>query len=118
MFFTHLARAQRVAPDAELIGVNLTGLFLSDVRDLVSLHAEVLGPLRALRATCDWVRRDAPAPLTHAPSADPGVDRVWPLPPAGPAGTSALFAVWVALGLGYARVILVGVPMDNGGRFF
>jgi hypothetical protein len=130
--WSELQDAQRCAPGAELIAVNLTGLFLPRVRHLVSLHPELLGPLRALRLSCDWVdaasEREQRPPVTHsreqrtpggAQLVWDGVDHHWPLSPQGRGGTSALFAVWVALEhLGYDRVILAGVPLDGSRRFF
>lgn len=120
-FWADLVRARRVTPVADLIGVNLTGLYLHNPRHLVSLHGEMLGPLRELRRSLDWAADPVicgGAPVTHSIEHKAGVDRVWPHPPWGLGGTSSLFAVWVALSLGYQRILLAGVPMDGTGRFF
>lgn len=116
--WAELAQARVAAPEAAIIGVNLTALFLAHVDHLVSLHPELVGPLRDLRASCDWVPAHQQAPATHSRRDHPGVDHVWPLPPQGRQGTSSLFAVHVAFGLGYERVILAGVPLDGARRFF
>jgi hypothetical protein len=53
--------------------------------------------------------------ILHAEKSWPLVDHVWPT---RMTGTSALFAVRVALALGYEEVILCGVPLDTSGRFY
>ena len=106
------------ASDADVLAVNLTGLYVPHARYLVSLHPEMLGPLRDLRRSLDWNGDGASTPVTISFRSHPGVDRVIPKPPQGIGGTSALFAVRVALTFGYDRVILAGVPLDDSGRFF
>jgi len=117
-FFKDFERAQAIAPEADVLAVNMTGLWVPKVKYLVSLHAALLGPLRSLRTEFDWCKQGTSAPATVCHHAHPGVDEVFPKPVQGIAGTSSLFAVRVALGKGYERVILAGVPMDNSGRFF
>jgi hypothetical protein len=120
-FWGDLQNVPRPA-EADLIGVNWTGLFLHRVQHLVSIHQQVPAYVRLLRSTGAWCAEalaQAEPPETHSRLAFEGVDHVWPLSPQGRQGTSSLFAVWVALEqLGYTRVILAGVPLDATGRFF
>ena len=117
-FFKDLATAQALAPDAELIGVNFTGLWLPRAWHLVSLHVGTPDAVRRLRAEADWNKQGKTPPVTWSIVAYEGIDRVW-RSDAGIAGTSSLYAVRVALEpLAYERVILAGVPMDGSGRFF
>lgn len=53
--------------------------------------------------------------LIHSEKSWPLVTHVWP---SRMTGTSALFAVRVALALGYDEVVLCGVPLDRTGRFY
>lgn len=48
---------------------------------------------------------------THAHSINPGFGHAWPF---GGHGTSGLGAVLVAIGLGYSRIVLCGMPLDDG----
>ena len=92
--------------------------FRGQVHHGVSLHAEEPQLWRALRSAyeCDQARVE-----THAYRwARPGheqPDNIWNIEGAG-AGTSGLFAVMVALALGYERVVLAGVPLDGSGHFW
>lgn len=47
----------------------------------------------------------------HAHSCNRGVKHKWPF---GGHGTSGLGACLVAIGLGYDRIVLCGIPLDNG----
>lgn len=115
--YKDLETATRCAPRHDVLGVNLTSLYLGRVRHMASLHAPLLGPLRELRTQIDWCApQGATPPVTHGHIEFAGVDRVW----TGwdKSGTSSLFGVRVALALGYERVILAGVPMTGEPRFF
>jgi len=59
---------------------------------------------------------DGRKPIVHSARPDPGVDVHWDVPTSG--GTSGLFGCLVALALGYEKIILVGMPMDNSHHFF
>ena len=111
-----LAQAQALAPHAAIIAVNVTAQFLPRVDHIVSLHKDLPGLLRILRVHMDMALKEhAPATITHSIRMAHGIDRVWDLPATG---TSSLLGARVALGLGYERVILAGVPLDSSGRFF
>lgn len=47
----------------------------------------------------------------HAHAINPGFGHAWPF---GGHGTSGLGAVLVAIALGYSRVVLAGMPLDDG----
>jgi hypothetical protein len=99
---------------AAIVAVNVTAQFLPRVTHIASLHGEFPGLMRTVREHMDLCR-DLPPPQTHSNRPAPGIDRVWDIPDEG---SSALFAVRVALGLGYERVICCGVPLDSLGRFY
>jgi len=117
-FFKDFVRARELAPEADVMAVNMTGLWVPKAHYLVSLHAALLGPLRALRLEFDWCGQGTTPCVTVSHTPHPGVDQVVPKPAQGIAGTSSLYAVRVALSLGYPRIVLAGIPMDNSGRFF
>ena len=52
---------------------------------------------------------------THSVKHEAGIDHVWNTKAVSMSGT---FAVWVALALGYSKVLLCGVPMDDSGHYF
>jgi hypothetical protein len=103
-------------PGLPVIAVNMAGLVLPKVAHLASAHPVAIGLIAQLRAlTRQKRRRDTTPPEVHSIKEAPGVTRVWP---EVEGGSSAFFAVSVALGLGYGRVILAGVPLDNSERFY
>lgn len=112
--FRDLAECPRGVP---IIGVNYAGLLLTGVAHIVSYHATAAGLIAQLRACAQHSLKDPAPPEVHSTAAAPGVTRVWPEPDGG-GGSSGLFGVRVALGLGYARVILAGMPLDDSGRFY
>jgi hypothetical protein len=54
--------------------------------------------------------------LTHSISGNSKVDLVWDI--GNPGGTSGLFATQIALALGYEKIILCGIPINNTRRFY
>lgn len=52
--------------------------------------------------------------IAERPLQDPIVE--WPFPTALRNGCSGLFAVWVALQMGYDPIVLAGVPQDKSGN--
>ena len=85
----------------------------------VSMHPEEPGLWRALRPyyQCEGSHVHTHGYRKHNKPGIPECDYIWDIP-AGKGGTSSLLAVFVALGLGYERVVLCGVPMDNTGHFY
>lgn len=115
--WSDLARAVTAAPDAQIIAVNMTGLFLPAVLHLASLHPDFIARVAGLRPLMDGVTNPKGEEVqVHSVAPYPGVDRVWSNIPHE--GSSALFAVRVALALGFERVICCGVPLNSEGRFF
>lgn len=114
--FEDLTRVGALERTATILAVNITGMFLPRAHHLVSLHGDFPGLVRASRPHMDTTLKEhEPAIVTHSIRSAPGIDRVWDLPQTG---TSSLFGVRVALGLGFDRVICCGVPLDSTGRFF
>lgn len=108
------------APAGDLVAVNYAGIFLHDTpKHWVSIHAEAFQWMLPLRVGRVWQgdgRLQAGQGIeTHAQHQCIGVRHVWP---AKRDGSSGLFAARVALALGYAPVILCGIPLDRGGHFY
>jgi len=119
-FYDEFYAATELAPLAHVLAVNFTACFIAaPLHHLASLHYQEVDAFRRARACLDFCYGYEP-PVTHSNHAHDGVDRVWPEfdNEEGRQGTSSLFAVKVALALGYKRVILAGVPMDATGRFY
>ena len=117
-FHAELRRARALFPAADLMAINLTALFVQQLQHIASIHHQAVGPTREMRqhiGYCRWAGHIT----THSLKASPGVDRAWPEFTAERFrhGSSSLFGVRVALALGYAQVVLVGIPMDGAGRF-
>lgn len=101
---------------ADLMAVNRTALDIPRLAHMCSLHPDFLGPCRELRRHLDYVTPVKHEPVTHSCTPFEGVDRVWT--EWGKTGTSSLFGVRVMLALGYERVILAGIPLDDSGRYY
>jgi len=99
----------------ERMAINDAGAhFHGIVSHWVTLHPEYLPGWRAYRrGHCYGEGR---TPVCHAARVAEGVDVAWPMENLG--GTSGLFACYVGLMLGYDRIVLAGVPMDNAGHYF
>jgi hypothetical protein len=81
---------------------------------LVTLHPEYVDAWLCIRE--GHCLGEGARPRVHSHRGAPRVDDVWPGAIVG--GTSGLAAAYVALMLGYAPVILAGVPMDGSGHYF
>jgi len=88
------------------------------VKHGVSLHRELPELFRRARETESEHAIGEIA--THAMTLDErhSADYIWGIIEGAMGGTSALFAVMVALALGYEKVVLAGVPLDASGRLF
>lgn len=80
--------------------------FPGRIEHVYSSHADILTAYRALRST-----ETGPC-YTHSIVGD--ADCLWPWPGHGPSG---LNGIYTALGLGYGRAFVCGMPMDNTGHF-
>jgi len=98
----------------EIMCVNdIAGQFTEEkIHHAVSLHKRILPAVRLLRVEKSMLEKFT----THSNLAGDEVDVVWNLHNAG--GTSGLYAVKIALLLGYKKIIVCGVPMDNGGHYY
>lgn len=107
--------------DATYIAVNDIGCFVHlagaftqfKLRHWCSLHPEYFEPYKFL------VNESQPQKICyHTNKPDKNADIAWDIVlPYMIGGTSALFATFVALGLGFDPVILAGVPLDNSPYF-
>ena len=96
--------------------LHLAGAFQKGrLRHWVSIHPEYFPVYRFYAQTY----QDASI-LYHTQKEDPqyGVDCAWNIQQQYVGGTSSLLATFVALGLGFAPVILCGVPLDRSSYFY
>jgi hypothetical protein len=92
-----VALAERGYTDLPVFAVNDMGVDLARLDHWVTLHPEKLGAWQDARAA--WGGSDAYV--------------VWEYNGDDWGGSSGLFAVRIAMDLGFKRVILCGVPMDD-----
>lgn len=108
-----LTKAQKLAWDADIMCVNLSIIGLhwkyhlgqTKIKHWATMHPEMF-------SVVEWFR---PGIITHSNAQAPNVDVFWHL---NQDGTSGLFAVKVALLLGYTKIIICGMPLDKSIRFF
>lgn len=104
-------------PDAVFAVNDIGTRWTGPIRAFVTLHPEKMLQWRQERA-----RRGFPDAFEHVghEMGHPGIDRatsyLWPGMNAS--GSSGLFAVKVAMGAGYDRIILAGIPMQAEGAHF
>ena len=116
-----LERFDPVARKCAVVAVNNMILhWKARVHHGVSLHAEEPPLWRLLRGQYGC---DAGHTHTHAyrESRDPRIpncDYIWKIRGSALAGTSTLFAVAVALALGYSRIVVAGAPLDGKRHFY
>lgn len=106
----------RVRPwPGEIMAVNDIGQYLHEpLRHWVTLHAEFMPGWRYFREKHLY---SAGYSLTvHSHKMKTGVDTSWGIENIG--GSSGLFGTFIGLMLGYAQIVLAGVPMDNTRHFF
>ncbi len=82
------------------------------IEHIASLHGDLLPHFKAL--TQHLAGRPNPVTTHSALPSDPA-DAVWDLEQQR--GTSSLFALQVAIAMGYRRILLAGVPLDSSGKF-
>lgn len=82
------------------------------IQHCVSLHKGFAVAVRALRKERSMLEHVH----THCHKHGSQIDFVWDIPNVG--GTSGLFAVKVAMVLGYKKIIVCGAPMDGTGHYF
>lgn len=111
----------------DVMAVNHAGMYLPvQFHHWVSVHGEIFQWMTPLRANGHYFvgnpRDQKVRPLrhgwmTHSIKQWPGVDHVWEMRDIG-TGSSGLFACKVAMALGYKKIVLCGVPLDNSGHFY
>ena len=101
------------SPQGHTISVNLAGVVLPfPVEHLFSWHQKQISAIKSFRQA-EWVDCKA---LVHSIKPFDKVDHVWQFQ--GDKSFSGLSAVDLAYLLGYRKIVLVGVPMDNSGYFY
>ena len=97
----------------DVICVNDIGMhFPGPVKHLYSNNNAYLDKWQKARRD-SFVKTYGPIQFTH--SNHVGGNVTWPWPGSG---TSSLGAVYTALALGYDKVVLAGIPLDNSGHYF
>ena len=102
----------------DTMSVNLAGSFFRrPVDHWASLHPRFLVehcvPLKRL-----FQHQPAETHIyTHSIRYAPGIDVIWDILQ-GNSGTSGMFAILVALALGYDRIVVCGLPLDDSGHFY
>ena len=116
-FFKDLRRAEVLLPLVERQGRAKTDVACANYTALyypyffehwISYHIELLSAIKK------YVKG---TPVVHSTRPDPSVDRVWNFDDFT-CTDSGLLSVKIALGLGYDRIVLVGMPIDNTPKFF
>lgn len=98
----------------DIIAINDIGIqFKSErIQHICSLHEAMPGPIRDLRK----IRIDGHC-HTHSHKEHDGVDFVWnSLATNG--GTSGIFAVKIAVAMGYHKIIVCGCGLDKTGHYY
>lgn len=79
------------------------------INHIVSAHKELPGPLRKIRKI--KMLEDV---VTHSTKPYAGVDHAW----GAIEGNSGMFAVKIALLMGYTKIIVCGIAMDGTGHYY
>lgn len=122
--WTDYLAAKQVTEDEDLMCINLSVICFwhRHVEHLITLHHEAMPHFYAAaqveRAYKESRPRRNKKIITHSNRGEKGekIDVCWDV--SNPGGTSGLFAATVALRLGYEKIILCGIPMDNRRRFY
>jgi len=97
-----------------VMAVNDVGCFFDKpLNHWVSMHSNFLCHWVSLRKGHSMMGHEC---LTHTREPFPSIRVAWDINPYG--WTSGMFAVQVAIALGYERIVLCGLPQDGTGRFF
>jgi hypothetical protein len=82
------------------------------INHAVSLHPKLLTAVRIMRIEkCMYEKI-----TTHSNCEGSDVDVVWNMDQTGE--TSGLFAVKIALAMGFKKIIICGIPQDNSGHYY
>lgn len=100
---------------ADVMAINDIGAYYHHtIRHWATLHTDYMAGWMKYRLGHNYGNRGHV--FTHGQRPDPAIQFVWDLEAQG--GTSGLFGVLVGLLLGYQKIVLAGMPMDNSGHFF
>jgi len=124
-------KAIELTENEDLICVNLSAIcfYHRHINHLVSLHHKKVKNFYQAAMIQRTEREEYPARyksrphqlkfkkiITHSTHANSSIDLVWDIP--NPGGTSGLFATHIAIKLGYDKIILCGIPVNNSRRFY
>jgi hypothetical protein len=96
----------------DIMGVNVGGQFIPSLTHLFSWHCQQISAISKFRKA-EFHGKEF---LTHSVRAYDGIDYVWYL--SGGASMSGISAIDLCWLLGYRKIILCGVPMDDSGYFY
>ena len=98
----------------DIVTVNFSGLFLNrDYDHLASFHCDLFKHLINLRKLAITKKKF----YTHSRITENRdfVNYIWSFVPKPK--SSGLLALWIGIALGYKKILLHGIPLDNSGRF-
>jgi hypothetical protein len=106
-------RRRHIEQEYEVMCVNdiVVHFKVEPVQHMVSIHSDLINPLLYIGN-----KRNKRGVITHSITKGNGVDIVWGINDTS--GTSSCVAVKIALLLGYRKIVLCGVPMDNSGHYY
>lgn len=111
--WSDLDKANTLCKSADRMCVNFSAAHVPQrVDHLFSYHRNVIGHIKAIRM--DEFPDDKS--IVHCMSEGYRVDHIWGIQPRS--SFSGLLAAQICLLLGYRRIILCGVPMDDSGYFY
>ena len=106
--------AKEILEHYEVMCVNDIAIHFSvePLHHAVSMHKKVLSAIRTIRREKSYLERVH----THSVKPHLDVDTAWTIQCAGP--TSGGFAAQIAVAMGFTKIILCGIPIDNSGHYF
>ena len=104
--------SEQVLPGSDVFCVNLSGVVIPKVTHLFSWHHKQLGFIKGWRVA-EWPDCKA---VVHSVHEGFNIDWVWRFN--GGTSVSGLSCIDLAWLLGYRKIALVGIPMDNNGYFY
>jgi len=96
----------------DIICVNVAGMVIPQAKHLFSWHKKQLSAIKLWRSA-EWPDDKS---IVHSVGEEIRIDWVWRFN--GGTSVSGLSCIDLALLLGYKRVALVGIPMDDRGYFY
>lgn len=110
--WTDLAQAELLAPKHEKIGINFFPVHYRDnVTHWVTVHSDKMRYWLPLRQYYNNSKA-----WTHSYMDDASIDIVWDI--RYDSGTSSLYALQIALKMGYQKILLCGITLDEQPCFY